>query len=67
MTGEKILVVDDEENIIDLARMYLEREGFQVFSATDGAKALEEVNRLEPAMIVLDIMLPEIDGFTTEC
>jgi two-component system alkaline phosphatase synthesis response regulator PhoP len=63
MTGERILVVDDEINIIDLTRLYLEREGFQVDSATDGAQALEKIRDLEPALVVLDIMLPEVDGF----
>ncbi len=63
MAGEKILVVDDEANIIDLARMYLERDGFQVCAASDGAQALREVSQKKPDLVVLDIMLPEIDGF----
>jgi two-component system alkaline phosphatase synthesis response regulator PhoP len=63
MAGEKILVVDDEANIIDLARMYLERDGFQVCEASDGAQALEEIKQQKPDLVVLDIMLPEIDGF----
>ncbi len=62
MAGERILLVDDEPNIIELGRLYLEREGFKVDSATDGRKALETVERLKPALIVLDIMLPEMDG-----
>jgi two-component system alkaline phosphatase synthesis response regulator PhoP len=63
MTGERILVVDDEENIIDLTRLYLEREGFQVEAAMDGAQALEMIQVQEPALVVLDIMLPLVDGF----
>lgn len=63
MTGERILVVDDEANIIDLTRIYLEQEGFQVEAATDGTQALEKIRDLTPALVVLDIMLPEIDGF----
>ena len=63
MTGERILVVDDEANIIDLTRLYLEREGFQVETATDGVQALEKIHDLEPALVVLDIMLPKLDGF----
>jgi DNA-binding response OmpR family regulator len=63
MTGERILVVDDEANIIDLTRIYLEQEGFQVEAATDGTQALEKIRDLAPALVVLDIMLPEIDGF----
>ncbi len=60
---EKILLVDDEPSIIQLARMYIEREGFQTASATDGEKALEAAARLKPALIVLDVMLPKLDGF----
>ena len=63
MAGETILVVDDEPNIIELARMYLEQEGFRVQSASDGAKALEMIARQPPAAMVLDLMLPEVDGW----
>lgn len=63
MTGERILVVDDEENIVDLVTLYLERDGFKVESANDGATALEMIQTDEPALVVLDIMLPEVDGF----
>jgi len=63
MAGERILVVDDEPNIVDLATMYLEREGYQVDSASDGAQALEQIKELEPSLVVLDLMLPEVDGF----
>ena len=62
MTGELILLVDDEPNIIQLARMYLEREGFQVEAVQDGGAALQAANRLRPALIVLDLMLPKVDG-----
>ena len=63
MAGERILVVDDEPNIVDLATMYLEREGYRVDSALDGAQALERIKELEPSLVVLDLMLPEVDGF----
>ncbi|MGD2057496.1 MAG: response regulator transcription factor [Anaerolineales bacterium] len=63
MPGKLILVVDDEPNIVDLTTLYLEREGFEVDSAGDGLSALEKVERRSPALIVLDIMLPEVDGF----
>lgn len=63
MTGERILVVDDEPNIVDLARMYLEQEGYAVESAEDGEMALEIIFEREPALIVLDLMLPKLDGF----
>ena len=63
MAGELILLVDDEANIVDLAGMYLEREGYRVEAAYDGAQALELTTELQPALVVLDIMLPEVDGF----
>jgi two-component system alkaline phosphatase synthesis response regulator PhoP len=63
MAGERILVVDDEVNIIDLVRLYLERDGFLVEAAEDGAQALEKIRSLSPDLVILDIMLPEIDGF----
>jgi DNA-binding response OmpR family regulator len=59
---DRILVVDDEQKIIDLARMYIEQEGYTVESATDGRKALEKIQTDEPALIVLDLMLPGLDG-----
>lgn len=62
MSGELVLVVDDEPNIVQLARMYLERDGFRVESVKDGRAALTAVSRLQPALVVLDVMLPEIDG-----
>jgi DNA-binding response OmpR family regulator len=55
--------VDDEANIVELARMYLEQEGFRVQSASDGATALEMVARQPPALMVLDLMLPRVDGW----
>jgi two-component system alkaline phosphatase synthesis response regulator PhoP len=63
VAGERILVVDDEANIIDLARLYLERDGFQVEAAGDGAEAIDKIDSLNPDLVILDIMLPEIDGF----
>ena len=62
MSGELILLVDDEPNIIQLARMYLEREGYRVQAVGDGRAALQAVERLRPDLMVLDIMLPELDG-----
>lgn len=60
---ELILLVDDEPSIVQLARMYLEREGFHTESANDGEIALEKVKLLQPALVVLDVMLPKLDGF----
>ena len=63
MAGETILVVDDETNIIELAALYLKQEGFRVQSAHDGAKALEMIAQQPPALMVLDLMLPQVDGW----
>ena len=63
MAGETVLVVDDEANIIELAALYLEQEGFRVQSASDGAGALEMIARQPPALLVLDLMLPGVDGW----
>ncbi len=63
MSGETILVVDDEANIRDLARLYLEQEGYQVLTATGGRQAIEQVRYDRPDLVVLDLMLPEVDGW----
>lgn len=63
MADETILVVDDEANIRELARMYLEQEGYQVLTANDGRQALDLVQSHSPALMVLDLMLPEVDGW----
>ena len=57
-----ILVVDDDPKIVSLVKTYLEREGFRVVTAQDGQSALRAFNELEPGLIVLDLMLPELDG-----
>lgn len=62
MYSELILIVDDEPNIVQLARMYLERDGFRVESAADGRTALAKIERAKPALVVLDLMLPQVDG-----
>jgi DNA-binding response OmpR family regulator len=59
---EKILVVDDEAKIVELVRAYLERDGYQVLTAYDGRQALELARRERPDLMVLDLMLPEVDG-----
>jgi|WetSurMetagenome_2_1015567.scaffolds.fasta_scaffold370716_2 two-component system, OmpR family, alkaline phosphatase synthesis response regulator PhoP len=63
MPSETILVVDDEASIIQLARIYLEREGFHVQSVGDGISALQTIRENHPALVVLDVMLPGLDGF----
>lgn len=57
-----ILVVDDERNIVELVRLYLQNDGFQVITAGTGTAALEQVREHHPDLIVLDLMLPELDG-----
>lgn len=62
MAEELILIVDDEPNIVSLAKLYLSRDGFRVESARDGITAVEAVKRFKPALMILDIMLPGMDG-----
>jgi DNA-binding response OmpR family regulator len=59
-----ILVVDDEKNIVQLARLYLGNEGFRVEEAYDGKQALDKARAVNPDLVVLDIMMPEMDGLT---
>jgi two-component system, OmpR family, alkaline phosphatase synthesis response regulator PhoP len=61
--SETILIVDDEQRIIDLARMYLEKEGYRVTSATDGKTAYHKIMTETPGLVVLDLMLPGMDGW----
>jgi DNA-binding response OmpR family regulator len=60
--AETILIVDDEQRIIDLAQMYLEQEGYQVASANDGTLAFRKIMNDKPSLVVLDLMLPGMDG-----
>jgi len=57
-----ILVVDDDPKIVSLVRVYLEREGFRVTTAADGNAALAQIETEPPRLVVLDLMLPELDG-----
>ena len=59
---DTILVVDDEQRIIDLARMYLEQDGFRVISTTNGTAARRMILKEKPNLVVLDLMLPGMDG-----
>lgn len=58
----KVLIVDDEPQIRDILRLYFEKEDFQVFEAVDGAQALLSLQSVAPNLIVLDIMMPVLDG-----
>ena len=58
-----VLVVDDEANIVELIRLYLEREGFRVVAAGDGPSAITTHREQAPELVILDLMLPGLDGF----
>lgn len=59
----KILAVDDEKNIVKLVQMNLERHGFQVIAAYDGKEALQKIQDEKPDLVILDVMMPHMDGF----
>ena len=63
MDNIKILVIDDDTNICELLRLYLEKEGFSVISVNDGEAALSAFKSEEPDIVLLDIMLPKLDGW----
>src|ERR1700694_6204782 len=62
--SSKVLVVDDEVHIVELARLYLTREGYEVEGVGDGAQAMARFVQLKPDLVILDIMLPGTDGLT---
>ena len=62
LPGSKILVVDDDPNVVELVRLYLEQDGHEVLTASDGATGLEMAREQAPNLIVLDLMLPRMDG-----
>jgi DNA-binding response OmpR family regulator len=62
--NQKILIVDDEETIREVVRRYLEREGYSVTEAADGYEALDQIRSISPDLIILDLMLPGIDGLS---
>ena len=64
MSGNRVLVVDDEDHILELARLYLSREGYQIETVADGSQALARFGQVKPDLVVLDIMLPNLDGLT---
>jgi DNA-binding response OmpR family regulator len=64
MVPRKILVVDDEPDLVELVAFNLEAEGYQVITATNGMEALNRARAILPDLIVLDLMLPELDGLS---
>lgn len=65
MENAKILLVDDEQDILDLIKYNLEKEGFEVTTAGNGREGLREAKRFMPDLILLDVMMPEMDGMET--
>ena len=61
--GKKILIVDDEPNIVISLEFLMERGGYQIEIARDGKEALEKINSFQPDLVLLDVMLPYLDGF----
>ena len=63
MPLEKVLIVDDDKNICDLLRVYLEKEGYSTIISNEGNEAMVKFNSLNPDIVLLDIMLPGMDGW----
>lgn len=64
LNGQSILVVDDESSIRELVRDYLDRDGFRVSQAANGLEALAKLKAEDPSLVILDVQLPEVDGFS---
>ena len=62
MNRKKILIVDDEYKIVEVIKSYLERDGFEVFTAFDGKSAVDIFEKVNPSLLILDLMLPDMDG-----
>ena len=63
MTSEKILIIEDEENILEAVKYTLTQEGYDVFTSVDGEDGLEKAQEIKPDLVLLDVMLPKMDGF----
>ena len=62
--AKTVLIVEDDRNIADLLRLYLEKEGYEVAIAYTGLKGVEKFREVQPSLILLDVMLPEMDGWS---
>ena len=63
MLGTKVLIVDDDQNICELLRLYLQKDGFDTEIANDGARAIELQKTYDPDIMLLDVMMPKLDGW----
>ena len=63
MNIEKILIIEDEENILEAVKYTLTQEGYDVFTSVDGEDGLEKAQEIKPDLVLLDVMLPKMDGF----
>ena len=63
MANNKVLIVDDDEHIVELIKLYMDKEGFDTVTANNGKKAVELVKSEAPAIVILDVMMPEMDGW----
>jgi DNA-binding response OmpR family regulator len=63
MNATAIMAVDDDPDALDIVRTYLESKGYRVITATDGREALAKLEETRPALVLLDVMMPEIDGW----
>ena len=63
MANNKVLIVDDDEHIVELIKLYMDKEGFDTVTANNGKKAVELFKSEAPAIVILDVMMPEMDGW----
>src|SRR3989338_434896 len=63
MSGEKILIIEDEKDLVKVLKYNLQKEGYLVISSYDGADGLERFRKEKPDLVILDLMLPKMDGY----
>ena len=61
--GRKILLADDDPDVIEVVSILLEDEGYEIATARDGAEALEKIKQEDPDLVILDLLMPKVDGF----